>query len=112
MLYHYEIGFPKVNLPDGVFKLRYSGHARKEARKETLELGLPNRLDTQEATLIEIETDNGVVIKGVYRQKYLGKKDLIIVVSMVEYPWVVKTVWMNRCDDKHSTLRKGRYVQP
>lgn len=112
MLYHREIGFPEITLPSGVFKLRYSGHARNEARKETLELGLPPTLDTTCSVPVEIEVIKSKVIKVVYRLDYYGQKDLIIVASVVEYPWVVKTVWINYKNDKHSTLKRGRYVQP
>jgi hypothetical protein len=112
MLYHREIGFPEISLPSGVFKLRYSEHARREARKETLELGLPPTLDTTCSVPVEIEVIKSKVIKVVYRLDYYGNKDLIIVASVVQYPWVVKTVWINYKNDNHSTLKRDRYVKP
>jgi hypothetical protein len=108
-LYHADLGLPKINFPQGIFKLRYSDHAKREAKKETLELGLPASLNTMSARIVEVETAKQKTIKIVYRQHYFGQKDLIIVVSVVEYPWVVKTIWINHVDDNHSTLKKEKY---
>ncbi len=109
-LHHADLGLPNISFPQGTFKLRYSYHAKQAARSETLELGLPTTLNTKSARIIEVETEKGKAIKIVYRSHYFGQKDLIIVCSVIEYPWVVKTVWTNHISDNHKTLKKENYV--
>jgi hypothetical protein len=114
-LFHYQIGFPNVKVPAGRFKLRYSGHAIKAAREDRYGNFLnyiPQSLDVNQASLIEMEYTNKRIVKLVYRLSLTKGFDIVIVVVPTEYPWAVKTVFINERGDKHSTLNRSKYTIP
>ena len=59
----------------------------------------------------ECETDNnGKVIKFVIRTTYIYNKNHISIVFLnTESCILIKTVWLNRINDKHYTLNKDKY---
>lgn len=108
MLYHTEIGLPNVSLPEGLIRLEYSRHAMEAATNDRYgEIYLSSLLDTKEAKVIEISVENGIIEKILYRTRYNDSHDLCLVVI----PGVnrVKTVWLNKRSDKHSTLDRSKY---
>jgi len=111
MLYHREIGFPKnVKLFTGVFNLSYSFHAKSAANSDIYGLmELPETLDVTTGTPVEIEVENGIVVKSVYRAGYDDELDMVIVLKSNGF---VKTVWFNKKSDKHNTLDHSKYAKP
>lgn len=113
-LYHYQLGLPKVQLPQGVALLEYTGHAKRAANDDRYGvITLPVALDTSAAKVIEVEVDGNAVTKVLYRVSYDHKHDLCLAVIPRRYgAWLVKTVWLNRKDDTHRTLDEKRYTRP
>jgi hypothetical protein len=114
MLYHKDVGFPKgLNGNVGVVSLRYSHHALEAAANDRYgRIVLPETLDTNKATLIEVEVWAGRVTKAVYRTTADYQKDLILVIIPENNGGFVKTVWCNLKTDKHKSLRKHLYNSP
>ncbi len=106
--YHYEIGIPvEMAWPDVGRVLNYTQHSYQAASKDCVERLLPWSLPAY--TLIEIEVVSGVVTKWVVRCDMLPDRDLVMALTNA---YVVKTVWVNRKDDRHATLQCDRYVIP
>lgn len=111
MLYHYQIGFPKINTNFGRLELRYSQHAIHASVSDCYgDIKLPRQLNTEKAKLVEIEVENDRVIKAVYRVAHCEQFDLVIVVIPARA--LVKTVWLNSKTDKHQTLNRYKYATP
>lgn len=113
-LYHCEIGFPRgARTPVGTFALAYTQHAFKAALtdKYTDVIDLPDRLVTRYARVIEIGMEGAKVSKIVYRIAYDDTFDLCLAV-VPGVPMVVKTVWLQKADDHHKTLNRGKYCVP
>lgn len=110
MLYHKSIGFPDdITFFCGIFELIYTKHAIRASENDRYgNINLPTFLDTEKADLVEIEVNDGIMVKGVYRTYYDNKYDLIIVMT---HDRKVKTVWLNDRTDKHSTLDKSKYTK-
>jgi hypothetical protein len=111
-LYHREIGFPKdLKLPEGIYNLEHSEHTKQAACTDRYGMiKLPTVLDTSKAILIELELENNVPTKGVWRTSYDNKYDIIIV--MIIKTRVTKTVWLNEKNDIHKTLKHWLYDTP
>jgi len=114
MLYHVEVGMPKtLALPHGTLSLAYSHHARTAAafdRYGDVSEFLPATLDTREAQVIEVETDDmGHTVKVVYRLDYDDEVDMVLAVA-VDGRAFVKTMWLNLKNDSHCTLDRARYA--
>ena len=109
-LYHVELGFPSdVVLMSGIIYLTYSKHAIRASYDDRYGMmNLPSLLDIKFAKIIEIEVENGRVVKSVYRSKYDKVLDIIIVVN---YDGFVRTVWFNKVSDRHQTLDVGKYTK-
>jgi hypothetical protein len=108
-LYHRDIGLPvsAKKFQIGEIKLIYSMHARFEAQADRYQLiSLPTVLDTNKATLIEVEILGGRLNKLVWRANYSEVFDLIIVLGA---SGTVKTVWLNLKSDTHKTLDRSKY---
>jgi hypothetical protein len=91
----------------GEIKLVYSIHARYEAKVDRYQpIELPTVLDTNKATLIEVEIAEGRLNKLVWRASYSSVFDLIIVLGS---SGTVKTVWLNLKSDTHKTLDRSKY---
>lgn len=115
-LYHKDIGFPtNMRRPRTAFLLDYTHHARQEAARDRYgHIELPRALDCRrsENELIECDVDDatGDIIKAVWRMPFNDELDIVLVVLMRRK--LVKTVWLNRKDDKHNTLDRSRYAVP
>ena len=114
-LYHADIYLPPVPLPRGQFALTYSKHAEQEARRDRYGyITLPAYLDTRIAKVVEVEIENGVALKIVYRFAFDASRDIILVVMPPAHKGrghlFVKTVWLNERSDNHKTLRSDRYA--
>lgn len=112
-LYHFELGFPEdFSANFGTIWLEYSDHALRASKGDRFgAISLPALLDTRTAQVVEAECDLlGGVLKVVYRVPHCEHMDLCL--AVVPGRGVVKTVWLNRKDDVHSTLDKARYTVP
>lgn len=114
-LYHCQLGFPaRFQAPVGDFRLKYSWHARRAARNDrygNLTRLLPATLNTEEATLIEVEQDEqGRTVKLLYRVRTRTHLDIVLAISPGKSPWSVKTCWANEREDDHKTLNHSRYA--
>lgn len=117
MLYHKDIWIPDtIKFPVGLYKLKYSGHARRAAQTDrygdfSSALRYHQSINTDVAEVIEVESFDGVrPTKIVYRQGLTGWDNYDIVFVVIPGEWVVKTVWINDQYDKHTSLKKGKYV--
>jgi len=106
--YHYQLGLPTNRLPSGVISLTYSNHALSRAVDKGITL--PAFLDTSTAKVIEIEVEDGMVEKILYRVKYNAGYDMLL--AIIPYRKFVKTAWLNSVTDKHTTLNASEYDRP
>lgn len=114
-LYHFEVYIPPtLTVTPYSGALRYSYHAREEARSDRYgHIDLPPTLDAGRGTLIEVETsadwDKGPaeVNKYVWRQPLDAERDLVLVVQPDGF---VRTVWVNVLTDTHKTLNRHKYM--
>ncbi len=113
-LYHKDIGFPNVKMPEGTYKLNYSRHAQRAAKDDRYGEAkqLPSHINMSQVELIEAEVINNKVNKVVVRKDYNKTLDLVIVFMPQTPDNFVKTVWFNEKIDKHKTLRRDRYNKP
>ena len=110
MLFHADIGFPKVSLWTGTLTLRYGAHALRAAQTDRYgTLTLPSTLDTTTAQVIEIEVIDGQVVKTLYRVTFDDTLDMCLAVTADQF---VKTVWFNERNDTHQTLDARQYGKP
>lgn len=113
-LYHRDIGFPdRLSLPKHRLQLRYSTHARKAAQDDRYGpiTNLPTSLPVLRSSIVEAEVDQQGTSKLVVRVPYSEGLDLVLVIIPDGAGALVKTVWLNRSDDAHHTLRVGRYAR-
>lgn len=110
MKYNIAVGIPETvteQLPkEGAFPLWYTNHAIEASKDDRYaRIVLPSKLYAKFAKAVEVETNGDKVYKTVYRIPYNEKYDLVMVVLIPEFR--VKTVWLNRKDDLHDTLKWG-----
>lgn len=107
-LYHKDICIiEKHKNPCWKGLLKYTRHALNAARNDRYGyIELPNQIDYEHATLIEVEVDVDDVINQVWRVNYDDSKDLVIVITNEGR---VKTVWFNSTSDSHKTLNVSKY---
>lgn len=107
-LYHKDVYMPDgYKVPCWRNRLMYSRHALDASRNDRYGyIDLPNWIDYDKSTVIEVETSDDVVIKQVWRTTYDDTRDLILVVTNTG---IVKTVWINVRTDKHTTLDVSKY---
>lgn len=110
-LYHFELGFPKgLKTKFGVVPVTYTRHAKQASMNDRYgRIDLPKTINTSKAKAIEVEIKKGAVTKIVYRTKYNTECDLIMVMSR---DCSIRTVWLNKREDKHTTLDESKYVRP
>ena len=107
-LYHKEVYMPAYRLPDKDIKVKYSEHALQQAYYERYDIiDLKDSYNFSKAEIIELEVKHGQAVKMVARFDYNNKYDLIIVI--IPQTKVIKTVWLNKKNDKHTTLNRDRY---
>lgn len=112
-LYHKDLGWPRhMRNPRRLLRLRYTFHALRAAADDRYgPIRPPADLDTGKAELIEAEVaPNGNITKAVWRLQWDADRDVVLVV--LPFDGTVKTLWLNRADDTHSTLDEGRYERP
>lgn len=110
MIYHKDVYIPPA-LRGYQFSalLKYSRHAIQESiNDERGEIKLPKIIDSRDATLVEIEVNEGKVTKTLFRLSYSDEHDLCLVI--IPENRVVKTVWLNNKDDHHKTLDRSKYA--
>jgi hypothetical protein len=109
-LYHYQIYIPSsLKVHYGTLtNLKYSDHAKIAALDDRYgTMILPNSVNTDTAQVIEVETENGIVVKILYRVKYSDTLDMCAAIKVRE--GFVKTVWFNKANDLHKTLDRSKY---
>lgn len=90
--------------------LSYTFHALEASQTDRYgKIELPATINWSDAEVVEIEVVAGKVFKVVARLHHDSKNDLVIVVLLNGYK--VKTVWLNRKNDKHRTLDISKYNQ-
>jgi hypothetical protein len=110
-LYHCDVFMPTgLTMPYGTFELIYTKHALLEStRDRNGKMNLPTHLTVASCKVIEVEVENGEVRKVLYRKRTNGKHDMCFAVVRQGMKMIVKTVWLQRKDDNHRTLRRERY---
>lgn len=105
MKYHRNAyGLPKFQ-PFAMF-LTYSEHAKKRAAEKGIS-NLPQTIISRDCTVFEIEDTD--IRKYALRTKYNATHALCMAVDEKGF---VRTVWLNRHDDRHCTLNKKLYDRP
>lgn len=108
--YHREIGFPKVELPNGTIYPQYTGHAARAAVTDRYgQIPLLNRISINADDIFEIVIRDGQIAKFAVRLPYQNGLDLVMVIAD---GFRVVTQWFNKSDDAHSTLRREEYAVP
>jgi len=115
MLYHRDVYIPegmREKIPLS-FRVEYSKHSLDEAENDRKRFGLKilnlrRNLSFKEADIIEVETDSySNIIKVVFRERYNSEFDIVYAISLMDYK--VKTIWLQKTDDFHNTLNRGKY---
>lgn len=105
MKYHRQAyGLPKF-APFAMF-LRYSDHAKARAAEKGID-SLPDTIISRDCTVFEIEDTD--IRKFALRTHYDSVNDLCMA---VDEKGLVRTVWLNRKNDRHCTLNKRLYDRP
>lgn len=108
--YHIEIHMPKTALELQFAALvRYTRHALNAAQGDRYgKIDLPKVFDSRKASLIEAKYQGEKIWRTLWRQPYNEELDLNIVIE----PDTAKviTVWLNRHDDQHASLREEEYA--
>lgn len=110
-LYHKELGFPQnITLPKGPIRLVWSNHAKQEAASDKYgKIAISEQIVIDPYRIFEIEVNEmGELVKFLYRTRHDAKNDIVYAIFAREN--VVKTVWLNRRSDKHSTLQREKYA--
>lgn len=112
--YHFELGIPDLPEPEVGLVLTWTTHAQAEFAKERGRgwTGMPYTLP--EYDLIEVETDETeswrLPVKYLVRT-HESRKGYQLVLS-IDPHGVVRTCWLNRADDTHTTLNRELYDRP
>jgi hypothetical protein len=116
-LYHKALGLPRAlfaKFCDREWTAVYSHHAQNEARSDRYGgIDLPPVLRFTADEVVEVEVAPGPrAVKLLVRVRLDHQRDLVIALkppTEFERGCFVKTVWINRHDDKHKTLNVTRY---
>lgn len=106
LMFHKDVYIPEhARSPIFTGTLRYTNHARNVTNGDTL----PATFDGTGATLVEAELNpqTGALEKQVWRMPLDETNDMCFPLLA---DGTVKTVWLNRRNDNHATLRRTRYV--
>lgn len=110
MLFHKEVGFPDIDLPDKKYSLKLTHHVVQKSEERGIDL--PQEVNFKNWKIFEIETtENGKVTKVCGRKSYNSRKDISIVVATNSELTLV-TAWLNRKEDDHETLNRDKYDDP
>lgn len=108
--YHKAIFLPKIKYPNREIELTPSRHALEQAGKDRYGLiRIPARINFNNVDIIEVEIQAGKVFKVVIRMPYNNTCDLVMPILINGA--IIKTVWLNRKNDKHETLDHTKYIQ-
>ena len=115
--YHRDIYIPtNVTVPARVVTVEYVDHAVKESqsdrygsipRVQSLNLADP-RVQIIEVTL-DADTRRLTKILARFPHPERDTDDIVLVLRTRRGPWLAVTTWVNRRDDKHSTLNRSKY---
>lgn len=116
-IYHKTVGFPKdIVVPDRIFHLGYTNHARERARDRVKGfMVLPSIVRLTQENLIEIHTDDNKFIKKAVVKLHYDKKRDIVLVMEIRYPEkkaVVITLYYNKKNHSFETLDKTKFTKP
>jgi len=113
MLFHKQIYLPPEAkaLIGRNLNLSYSHHAKLACVNDRYGIisKPPFQIGINLDNLIEVETENSVIVKVVVRQKYDSKFDIALAISIEGKNSTVKSVWLNDSSDKHFTLDRSKY---
>lgn len=117
-LYHKDVFMPEQflkALPNKEMRIVYSQHAigQADAKYEIDAEDLPVVVNPSKVTIVEVETDGqGKPFKFVLHLPFSHTHDICIpVIIMGTVTLFAKTVWLNKNNDKHSTLRVSQYAK-
>jgi hypothetical protein len=107
--YHRDIGIP-ASVEDPVIgaALTYTVHAHQEAQKDHAQHCLPQSVP-RDFELIEVDVIDGIADKWVIRFPISVDTDMVLAISS---GYLVKTVWLNRAGDTHTSLDHSKYDRP
>jgi hypothetical protein len=117
MLYHSEVFMPKkisgLFPRDGRKQLAMTQHAIDQANAKAIDLR--DSIDLTQFSLVELEVSFGKWSKAVIRENNPSHSDACLVLVVIptnnRVLWKVKTVWLNKLTDNHSTLDIRAYAQ-
>lgn len=112
-LWHSDIRLPAgFTAPRGRWPLNYSQHAIRASFSDHYgEIRILKSLTMSRFDVVEVETLDGEVVKLVIRGSYNEDFDIVMaVMPTASNTFFVKTVWLNRKNDRHATLDRNRYV--
>lgn len=98
-----------------VAELVFGAHAYEESKADRYGVAaLPDSIEIALEDVVEVQVENFQPAKAVVRFPYDDVLDLVLVLRPNGKPnrFFVKTVWFNRADDKHRTLRLAPYSRP
>lgn len=109
--YHKDVHMPEVfRKPLFEGELFYTPHARQAAETDPYGVvALPQYFKAAGAQLIEVETEKGIPVKQLWRQRLDDERDLVLAITK---GGCVKTVWINLASDAHTTLHLDHYEKP
>lgn len=108
VLYHKDVFLPAIFKASGFLRLRYSQHALRAAEDDRYgKIQLPDVIQQEKLSLIEVEAYGRQVLKRVYRTRLDEQRDIVLVVQPDGF---VRTVWINLRTDKHGSLCRDRYA--
>ena len=80
--------------------------------KLTKKIELPLFIDFNDADIVEIEAEKGVVKKVLCRFPYDEEFDIVLPILLTPEGKLAKTVWLNSKTDDHPTLDFSKYADP
>ena len=114
-MYYKEVGFPSsIELPSGKRSVEWSEHAIREAEYDINgKIRYIDNIILDSYRIFEVETDkDGQITKFAYRTRYNAKCDVIYVFMQKGNNLFIRTAWLNRRSDKHTTLNLSKYDTP
>lgn len=113
-LYNIQTGLPDgLDSICGIYKLQLTNHAKQSANSDRYgRIEIPQFARIEIDSIFEVElNDYDQIEKVLIRQAYDQKNDLILVlIPRSGHIAILKTVWLNRSNDNHSTLDKTKYM--
>lgn len=123
-LFHNTLGFPAGATAPwlGVITLQHTGHSlaqthRPECRRwvkgGVIDIPEGERLEIDEACIVEVEVRNGQPVKALVRLEYDENSDVCFALCAPENGKArCKTLWTLNCRDHHRTLDLSKYIKP